>query len=406
VFDFRALNPSRLGVLATRREHSFFLEDYSSRAVDMEEMLNGARVLLIGGAGSIGGAVARLLVGFQTSALHIVDSNENDLVELTRDMRASSRPIKSADLRWIPLDFGGATMKRFLNSERQYDFVLNFAAIKHVRSEKDVSAVLRMLDTNVVKQKDLLGWLGESGTGTAYFSVSTDKAANPVNVMGASKRLMEHVMFTHPGSPRTSARFANVAFSNGSLLHGWINRVTRGQPIAAPRETRRFFVSIEESGQLCMLAALCQSDQMTLIPRLTKETNLLLLEEVAAAFLESLGLDAAVYYDEEEALLSVSNDMKRKRYPLLLTDLDTTGEKPFEEFIGVGEEVIACGFNALDCIPYVPAPADVGQLVAVIREYVNSPELAVSKRDLVELIRGLVPEFSHTETGRNLDQRV
>lgn len=405
------VEPNALAEIATGRASGLFAEDYRARSAEFAAALNGARVLLIGGAGTIGGSVARLLVGFNTSALHIVDANENTLVELTRDLRASGIRMGSADLRWLPLDFGSPIMERFLLAEDPYDYVLNFAAIKHVRSEKDVYSVLRMLETNVVKQHELLTWLGERNPDTAYFSVSTDKAANPVNLMGASKRLMEYVMFADRADRlrlTSSARFANVAFSDGSLLHGWTQRIAKNQPLAVPRETRRFFVSIEEAGELCMLAAFCQPDRRILIPRLSAEVDLRSLEEVAHAYLSRLGLKTDIYDDETEAIANVASDRSRGRYPLLVTPLDTSGEKPYEEFVGQGERCFEAGFRQLQSIEYLPTSGihEITALVNAIRHYIASPSIAVSKRDIVQIVGQMLPELQHVETGRNLDGRL
>lgn len=400
-----------LAQLATGRKVSLFATDYHRYGARLSGVLRGARVLLIGGAGSIGGSVARLLAGFDTAALHILDANENSLVELTRDLRASGKKLGSADLRWMPLDFGSAIMRRIIEEERPYDFVLNFAAVKHVRSEKDVCSVLRMLDVNVLMQASLIDLLAKKRPETAYFSVSTDKAANPVNLMGASKRLMEHVMFSRALGGRgvtTSARFANVAFSDGSLLQGWLNRMAKRQPIAVPSHTRRFFVSIEEAGELCMLAAFCQEDRRILVPRLAAETDLTLLDEVARAFISARGLTPEIYASESQAIEAVAGDMARGRYPLLLTPLDTSGEKAYEEFVGAGETAHESGFSALHGVAYL-ALADEQKLrsfMEFVRAAIADPRLALSKPRLVEAVGTVLPEFSHVETHRKLDERV
>jgi nucleoside-diphosphate-sugar epimerase len=409
--ESNALNPSTLAEIATGRSEGLFAADYRDRSAELEAKLRGARVLLIGGAGTIGGSVARLLIGYDTAALHIVDANENTLVELTRDLRASGARVRSEDLRWLPLDFGSAIMERFLLAEVPYDFVLNFAAIKHVRSEKDIYSVLRMFETNVVKQHELLTWLGKRNSVTAYFSVSTDKAANPVNLMGASKRLMEHVMFTdreHPLRSTNSARFANVAFSDGSLLHGWTLRIAKGQPLAVPRDTRRFFVSIEEAGELCLLAAFCQQDRQILIPRLSAETDLRPLEQIAVAYLARLGLKAEIYDDEKEGIAHAASDRDRGHYPLLLTPLDTSGEKPFEEFVGQGERNLETGFRHLQSINYLSTKAirDLTALVDALRHFIATPSTPVAKHDIVQILGQVMPELQHVETGRNLDGRI
>lgn len=405
------LNPALLAEIATGRSTGLIEADYGAHHGDLRTALKGARVLLIGGAGTIGGAVARLLVGSDTAALHIIDASENAMVELTRDLRASGAPIRSADIRWLPLDFGSAIMERFLFAEEPFDYVLNFAAIKHVRSEKDVYSVLRMLETNVVMQDELYTWLAKRNPATTYFSVSTDKAANPVNLMGASKRLMEHVMFMDRDKRlrlTSSARFANVAFSAGSLLEGWVHRLAKSQPLAVPRGTRRYFVSTEEAGEICMLAAFCQPDRRILIPRLSPDADLRLLEEIAVEFLRRHGLAAEYYDDVTAAIANVKRDRDRGRYPLLMTPLDTSGEKPSEEFYGPQERICEAGFRELLAIEYA-ATTDSGAimvLVDAIRDLITGSGDAVSKSSIVQLIVQVLPELQHRETGRHLDARV
>jgi FlaA1/EpsC-like NDP-sugar epimerase len=243
------LNPTTtrindLARLATGREKELFTEDIDRFRTELTQRIGGSRILVIGGAGSIGAATVRSLVPFGARSLHVVDQNENTLVELVRDLRSRFDASKLPDFRTLPLNFGSPIMERFLMEEEPYDFVLNFAALKHVRSEKDCCSILQMLDTNVVKPAYLLKWLVNRGGLRGYFCVSTDKAANPVNLMGASKRLMEHVIFSGEVAECrdvkiTSARFANVAFSDGSLLQGWLMRLSQGQPLAVPRDTRR-----------------------------------------------------------------------------------------------------------------------------------------------------------------------
>lgn len=406
-----AMTPAALAVLATERDQSLFQHDYDARQAALGDRLRGARVLVIGGAGSIGGSVTRLLAGFDTAALHVMDSNENGLVELTRDLRASPVAPRSAALRFLPLDFTSSVARRLIDREAPYDAVLNFAAVKHVRSEKDELSLLRMFDINVLGQQRLLEAIAARQPDTSYFSVSTDKAANPVNLMGASKRLMEHVMFSGAHGLRgaiTSARFANVAFSDGSLLHGWLQRLVKRQPVAAPRETRRYFVSLEEAGHLCMLAAFCQPRESILVPRLTPAVDLHLLDAIAARFIRRAGYEPAVYEDEAAARAAVASDTASGRYPLLLTPLDTSGEKAFEEFAGDGEEARDAGFEALLTVAYHPLvrPAALTALVDEVARLLDDPARPTTKARLIELVEAVLPEFAHIASARQLDDRV
>jgi len=399
-----------LSKVATGRESSFFAADMADFNTVISGRVKGARLLVIGGAGSIGSATIRQLVPFAPGALHVVDVNENGLAELVRDLRGGTAPFEVRDLKTLPLDFGSEILHRFLNSEAPYDYVFNFAALKHVRSEKDIFSVLQMINTNILKQARLLAWLGEKRTPVHYFAVSTDKAANPVNLMGATKKLMEHVLFRC--APKggnwcvTTARFANVAFSDGSLLYSWIQRLAKGQPVVAPLDTRRFFVSAEESGQICLLAGLLGKDRHIHIPTLNEDEHLRDLREVAREFLLAKGYQPAEYENEQQAKENLARDVARGHYPLLLTALDTSGEKPYEEFAEEGDTVIDAGFSALRAIPYAAAESgDLAGLLEWFEEIVSRPELPVSKQEMVRQISLCLPEFRHIETGKKLDDR-
>jgi len=372
----------------------------------------GSRVLVIGGAGSIGAATVDQIAHFEPRSLHVVDHNENSLAELVRSLRGASRGLSVSDFKAVPLDFGSPVMQRFLDAESPYDFVLNFAAIKHVRSEKDVPSLLQMLDTNLLKPARLIEWLEETGSTARYFSVSTDKAANPTNLMGASKRAMEQLLFAADGFvPRmesvTSARFANVAFSAGSLLESFLLRIEKRQPVAVPTATKRYFVSSAEAGEICLLAAASAPSEYLLVPRLNPDVDLVPLTEIARAVIEHFGFEPKEYTDEEAARSSVARDMESRRYPLLLTPLNTTGEKPLEEFVAEDESPEELGFVGLIGLrPPSPAPGIVPELLRRIEDAITEPHRPVQKNEIVAWLRDAVPGLTHAETGLYLDARI
>lgn len=405
-----------LAFLATGRRDSLFGPDIEARHAEITAALTGKAVLVVGGAGSIGQSTVEQIVRFKPAALHVVDQNENALAELVRSLRSRPEPLAIPDFRTLPLDYGSAAFRAFVAASGPYDLVLNFAAIKHVRSEKDSFSTMQMFDTNIVKQAALIRLLARTGFSGRFFSVSTDKAANPTSMMGATKRVMEHVMFD-PGLAQgfaatvTSARFANVAFSNGSLLQSFENRLAKGQPLAAPRDTRRFFVSLAESGQLCLLAATTAPHGHIVVPRLDPETHLVPMQSVAEGFLRAHGFIPKLYTDEAEACRNVAADMGAGAYPLLLTPLDTSGEKPYEEFVGQGEGLVDLGYRELQGVPYLGLPdrRTVPAIVADIEAMFAAAETGpVSKEQLKAVIARAEPAFlqSHRETGRSLDQKV
>ncbi|MBN1612943.1 MAG: polysaccharide biosynthesis protein [Deltaproteobacteria bacterium] len=408
----RNLSIDKLASLVTKRPVSLFQDDFDKKRASLEQQIRGSRILVIGGAGSIGSSTVRILVPFGPSALHVVDHNENDLAELVRHLRNDLHDISSTDLRMLPLDFGSALMHRFLSDAPDYDFILNFAALKHVRSEKDVYSLLQMLDVNLVKAARFLGWLSEKQPAYRYFCVSTDKAANPVNLMGASKHLMEQLIFSrevlaNPFRIATSARFANVAFSKGSLLESFLIRLNHRQPLAAPEKTLRYFVTPLESGQICVLAAFCAPNGHLLVPNLNPDKDMTYLETMASMVLQAHGLEPRIYRDEALARKNVAEDLEEGCYPLLLTPLDTSGEKSYEEFVGAGETTVDVGMDALSGIRPISKPADpLIAFVKYLKEVIADPDRVITKEDILERMKGLIPGFEHIETGKSLDERM
>jgi FlaA1/EpsC-like NDP-sugar epimerase len=411
-FDLPTLDARIVG-----RKESFFAQDFRTYADTLSEMIKGSRILFIGGAGSIGFQTLSTVLRFAPAVVHVIDHNENGLAEVIRALRSAPEPVLADEILTLPFDYGGAPFRQWLAAQNQpYDYVLNFAALKHVRSEKDPYSILAMLETNVLKLVDLAHGLGALGAPKRLFCVSTDKAANPSSMMGATKRLMEHALFAPnlawtDQTQITSARFANVAMSNGSLLQSWQMRQAARQPMACPEGCRRFFVSLGESGHLCTLAAFLGPDRSVIVPALDPAEHLVLLQDVATWYLDAQGLKPWFTHDEDEARNSVDACAKRGEWPMLLTPLDTAGEKTYEEFIGVGEDVARGKFTSLEHVGYLPPtdptvfPAFIDQLRGFLSNKQAEP---LSETVLKDAIAAVEPAFakSHRASTKSLDARV
>lgn len=401
-----------LASLVTKRNRDLFAIDVENNRAEISDCLNGARVLLIGGAGCIGSATLKELLRFRPKSVHVVDSNENSLVEIVRDLRSSGVLSNIDEFLTLPIDYGSEVMARFLSQVRPYSLVLNFAALKHVRSEKNVFSLLQMFNTNILKQVSLMTWLAKWHKGCRLFCVSTDKAANPVNFMGASKRILEQVIFSHKVVPEfngrsTSARFANVAFSAGSLFEGFLYRFRNRQPLACPEGIKRFFVTPKESGLVCLLAAVCCKDGCFLIPRLDAKADLQELAAITERIIGYFGFEPAIYLNEEDARSNFSSDWSRGRYPLLLTKPDTSGEKAFEEFLGFGELGLDAGWaDALEVKYLDPPELSINDFLGNLNSAINDPNFTVTKEKLHSWVTSVIPQFRHVETGKDLDSRM
>lgn len=409
MYETVRIDQAALDRLVLRREGSLFAADVAGRREDLRAAVEGKRILVVGGGGTIGSATTAFVSRLRPAALHVVDQSENYLAELVRDLRGRPEGLTVADFRALPLDYGAPVMGRFLADAAPYDLVMNFAALKHVRSEKDIYSLLQMIDTNVVRHVRFKQWLQRHGHGARYFAVSTDKAANPTSLMGASKRLMEDIVFdiaVPPGAAAVSARFANVAFSNGSLLQGFLYRLSKGQPLAAPRETRRYFVSQAESGEICALAALLGRHDQVLFPKMDPETELQPLDAVAARVLGHVGLTPVLFEEEAAARAAVHALAKEGRWPVLLTPLDTSGEKPYEEFVGRGESAADSGLATLGAVQHLQSKALSDGTLALLERVVTSSEGEIDKPAVVAAIEAAIPNFSHRETGKSLDDRL
>lgn len=384
------------------RERSVFAEDIAANDAALRAAIDGRRVLVVGAAGSIGAAFVRQLVAYRPAGLHLVDINENSLVEVVRDLRSAPDVTLPQDFRTVSVDFGSAAFERFAADAGGHDVFVNFSAMKHVRSERDVYSLMRMVEVNVEALYRYLASPAAAGLERA-FSVSTDKSVRPVNLMGATKNLMEQVLFAHGDRlVASSARFANVAFSAGSLLEGFERRLEKGQPIAAPNDVRRYFISHEEAGQLCLLGCFLCDTRQVVFPDFNPDDDLMDFASLARLFLVHHGLNPVECASEAEA--------RRIRptattWPCWFSASNTTGEKAFEEFFRTSDVLDTERFAAVGRVTEAaPDPDRVGRFLAGLESLRRSPTW--TKAALTDLVRAAVPELDHTELDRNLDQKM
>lgn len=388
------------------RRYSLFQDALESSYAELGDKINAARILVVGAAGSIGSAFVKQLLEFSPHVLHLIDPAENNLVELVRDLRSSNLEVPD-DFQTLSIPMGSLEFSRFLDAQEPYDYVVNFSALKHVRVERDPYSLMRMLEVNLFALERTLCQLAFS-TQTRVFSVSSDKAVNPANLMGASKALMERILYSFSNrTPYSTARFANVAFSDGSLLHGFCRRFEKRQPLSAPNDVRRYFISYQESGQLCLLACFLGENREIFIPRLDPSSDLKSFSEIAELFLQSKGYTPRLFAAEDAArdfASSLTNDSKE--WPCFFSGSDTSGEKPFEEFVGRGEQA---DFSRFDTIGIIAGQAPINeasmaQTMAALEE-IRSCDLW-SVEDIAAAIKITVPELEHRVLQRNLDQKM
>ncbi|MBF0340062.1 MAG: polysaccharide biosynthesis protein [Magnetococcales bacterium] len=388
-----------------RRERSLFQEDLESGRAGIETALKGARLLVIGAAGSIGSAFTRELTRWPVGGLHLVDPSENNLVELVRELRASDRTVPG-EFSTSAIALGSVEFDRFLEAAPRFDHVVNFAALKHVRAERDPFTLMRMLDVNLLALDGLLARLAKGGN-PRFFSVSSDKAVNPANLMGASKALMEQTMWSWSESLTVvTSRFANVAFSDGSLLHGFVRRLEKRQPLAAPLDVKRYFLSHEEAGQLCLLASVTGHNREIFIPRLDTDADLSTFAEIAVLFLEEAGYTPRLFASDQEARrFAATMGPECREWPCCFTLSDTTGEKDTEEFLGEGEIADFQRFARIGVIADpVRHPARLRQFLNDIRRLRDE-----SPWELPAMVRAMeqaVPALRHRVAGRDLDGKM
>lgn len=395
-----------IGKYVTRRTNSMFREDIEINRKKLVNKIEGKTVLVIGGAGSIGSSFIKALLPFKPAALIVVDTNENALAELTRDLRSTKGMYVPEDYIPYPMDFASPVFEKMFRSRGGFDIVGNFSAHKHVRSEKDIYSVEALIQNNVLHAKLLLDLLVEFPP-EEYFCVSTDKAANPVNIMGASKRIMEDVIFSYSDKfPVKTARFANVAFSNGSLPAGFIARLQKLQPISAPSDVKRYFVSPEESGQICMLSCMLGNNREIFFPRLEEE-QMMTFDKIATAFLEENGFEVLECDSDKEAI-DKSEDLKNgsHKYPVHYSGSNTSGEKAYEEFYTDEESVDLNRLKALGIVTDKEIPDK--EKVRVLFEKLNNAfrKEETSKEEIISIMKEYLPNFEHIETGKSLDSKM
>ncbi|MDD9920843.1 MAG: polysaccharide biosynthesis protein [Boseongicola sp.] len=385
------------------RDKPLFFSDLETHRADIDARLNGARVLVIGAAGSIGNATTKILASFAPAELHLVDINENELADLVRQLRVSRLLNDKTDLRTFVIDVNSQSFLGFCRDGREYDFVFNLSAMKHVRSESNVYSLARMIETNVLATNRVIAELAKNSE-FKYFCVSTDKAANPVNLMGCSKLVMENYAFSNnAGIAVSSARFANVAFSNGSLLQSFDRRMQEHQPLVIPQGIKRFFVSQSEAGAICVLSGVLAPHRGILVPSEAADLHLIPFEDIVTAYLEIQGY--APEFVDEDAVPATPRPGD-KTWPVIVSKVDTTGEKPFEEFVGNGEDLSDSPFSDLSLVVKQSAPPDLS-----LEEFENRLSKLIQsgsskKIDYVNLLTDSGASLSYSDLGKYLDDKI
>ena len=402
IFDLNSF----IAKYVVKRPQSMFLKDIENNHETLNSKIGGKKILVIGGAGSIGSSYIKAILPFKPKTLVVVDINENALAELTRDIRSTRGLYVPDDFVPYPMDFASPTFEKMFRKRGGFDVVANFSAHKHVRSEKDIFSVEALLQNNVLHAKILLDLLEEFPP-EEYFCVSTDKAANPVNIMGASKSIMEDVIFSYSDKfPVKTARFANVAFSNGSLPAGFLARISKLQPLSAPSDVRRYFVSPEESGQICMLACMLGKNREIFFPKL-EDAQMMTFDTIARELLKEQGFEVLECETDEEAI-DKAEQLKNgsKKYPVHFSESNTSGEKPFEEFYTDTEKVDMNRLNALGIIvdKEISDRDRIEKLFSELKEEFEKEE--TTKNKIVQIIKDYLPNFEHIETGKSLDSKM
>jgi FlaA1/EpsC-like NDP-sugar epimerase len=387
------------------RDRPLFEQDVKRHEAELSERVASGCFLVIGGAGSIGQAVAREIFKRNPKVLHVVDISENNMVELVRDIRSTLGYI-NGDFRTFALDCGSREYQALINASGGYDYIFNLSALKHVRSEKDPFTLMRLIEVNILNTLSTIAQARNTGT-RKYFCVSTDKAANPVNMMGASKRIMEMFLMRESLTlPISTARFANVAFSDGSLLHGFNQRFAKRQPISAPSDVRRYFVTPQESGELCLMSGLLGDNRDIFFPKLSEQLDLVRFSDIAVRYLHGLGFEPHECPSEDEARGRAAELIARKYWPVYFFASDTTGEKDYEEFYTDAETLDMQRFDAIGVIKNEPV-IDEARLEHFLQRITEIRAGSTwDKPEIVELFNCMIPDFRHKETGKYLDGRM
>lgn len=402
-----AVPEQQLVPLVLRRTTSLFAHDVSGNKQELTARIRDAHVLVTGAAGSIGGAFVKELSRYRPAGLTLVDLDENGLVELVRDLRSGIEP-NEGELRTLAIGLGSREFEHYVRQAPAVDYFVNFAALKHVRSERDPQTLMRLLDTNVLALERATSALLARGR-PKVFSVSSDKAVRPANLMGASKRWMERVLASHSGAAAVgSARFANVAFSRGSLLEGFLNRIAKRQPIAAPSDIKRYFISSQEAAELCLLACFVGKDREVFVPRMDDDGSAIGMVEVAQIVLNAFGLEVERCATAEEARRSdLLTQTKPSRWPCYFHESSTTGEKALEEFVGPAEKADRTRFETIDVVPMEFPGQDAARLADARRRLMQLRDGDTwRKEDIVEIVRIAVPELEYLDRGPSLDERM
>jgi FlaA1/EpsC-like NDP-sugar epimerase len=387
------------------REKSMFSSDLETNSIKLTENIRGKNILIIGGAGTIGSSFLKAALKFEPKKVVIVDINENGLTELVRDLRSTINQFVPQEFFTYPLSFDNPAFFKLFKSHGPFDIVANFAAHKHVRSEKDIFSIEALLENNIIKAKGLLDLLVDYPP-SHFFCVSTDKAANPVNIMGASKKLMEELILTYSSYFKiTTARFANVAFSNGSLLEGFIKRIEKHQPLACPSDVKRFFVTPQESGEICLMACVLGKNSEVFFPKLDMVNDLVNFAEIYTPLLKKFGFEPLIV-DSEEMAKEMVSEIEKGKYPVFLFKSNTSGEKLFEEFYTEEEVVELNKFNSLGFISKKATYSkdEMDKILDELKEAFSFDK--TSKCDIVNLLKKYITNFYHIETGFGLDSKM